>query len=156
MEAPRRASALRRPREEGVWNSESDDELRSSSEAPLVRRPQLMPGRGAAKAKASGTKVASKTSKAKAKASKSATAKKTEKNFESKAFSKAKVVNDWGPWLPSNRNACWKELSKALLPGRPKRQLEAPKAKAKPKAKASTASKASKAKAKAKTEEAPS
>lgn len=173
---PRRAPALRHRRsredrevdeEVGIWNSESDPEIRHSDDdddAPLVPARQRPAARAPARAQAAQAARARPTSTAKPKPGKGRAAKaakapaKTAKNRrvstvstpepELEKVEKPKVVNDWGPWLPSNRSACWKELSKALLPGRPKRKLEVPvpkskakesKAKAKPKAKAKAA-----------------
>ena len=171
---PRRAPALRHGRrsrevdeEVGIWNSESDPEIRHSDDddAPLVparQRPAARaPARAAQAAQAArarpttakpGKGRAAKAAKAPAKTAKNrrvSTVSTPEPELEK--VEKPKVVNDWGPWLPSNRSACWKELSKALLPGRPKRKLEVPvpkskakesKAKAKPKAKPKAKAKA--------------
>ena len=176
---PRRAPALRHRRsredrevdeEVGIWNSESDPEIRHSDDdddAPLVPARQRPAARAPARAQAAQAARARPTSTAKPKPGKGRAAKaakapaKTAKNRrvstvstpepELEKVEKPKVVNDWGPWLPSNRSACWKELSKALLPGRPKRKLEVPvpkskakesKAKAKPKAKPKAKAKA--------------
>ena len=61
----------------------------------------------------------------KAKQSQAPSLKKGQKRAATAAASDASAAKipkpkqaDWGPWLPSNRKACWKELAKNLLPGR--------------------------------------
>lgn len=139
-----RRSALRRPgeREEGVWNSDSDPDLpRSEDDAPLISRPVHRQTRAQA-ARASRAPQASRASQAASKkvASKKAAKKAVTKPVTQTAPPKAEKTprqEDWGPWLPSNRSAAWKNLQKTLLPSRPKRTMEdVPKHSKKPKAKA--------------------
>ena len=150
-----RRSALRRPgeREEGVWNSDSDPDLpRSEDDAPLISRPVHRQTRAQA-SRASRAPQASRASQARAPkkaASKKAVKKPITKPVTQKAppkVQKTQRQDDWGPWLPSNRSAAWKDLQKTLLPSRPKRTMEdVPKRSREPKAKAKAKTKPAEAK----------
>lgn len=148
--ATARRSALRRPgeREEGVWNSDSDPDLpRSEDDAPLIPQPVHRQTR----AQAARASRAPQASRAQARAPKKVASKKAvTKPVTQTAPPKAEKTprqEDWGPWLPSNRSAAWKNLQKTLLPSRPKRTMEdVPKHSREPKAKAKAKTKPAEAK----------